>query len=294
MNIQTNDEKNTIPVTEDDAFSYDGYQVVRGEFFAHTYEPSFTFNSSKVSVNTACIKKLPDTDFVQILVNPDEKKLAVRPCQEDEKDSFRWCSATAKRSPRQITCRIFFAKVVSLMGWNSSYLTVQAQVEAEYDRVYKKVKVPALILTVLLFLGLLVGLLWLVIPRVYESLTDLVNSTEDYINSAEAWIKKVFAQNQMIEDKLSQVLDYAENNVFTILKDKIMPNLDTIVKTLSSGVVVGIKAVMNFLIGLIVMIYLLMSKDVLLAQCKKVIYCLFSKETVSQISSPPTIKPFLP
>lgn len=40
MNIQTNDEKNTIPVTEDDAFSYDGYQVVRGEFFAHTYEPS--------------------------------------------------------------------------------------------------------------------------------------------------------------------------------------------------------------------------------------------------------------
>ena len=119
MNIQTNDEKNTIPVTEDDAFSYDGYQVVRGEFFAHTYEPSFTFNSSKVSVNTACIKKLPDTDFVQILVNPDEKKLAVRPCQEDEKDSFRWCSATAKRSPRQITCRIFFAKVVSLMGWNS-------------------------------------------------------------------------------------------------------------------------------------------------------------------------------
>ena len=121
MNIQTNDEKNTIPVTEDDAFSYDGYQVVRGEFFAHTYEPSFTFNSSKVSVNTACIKKLPDTDFVQILVNPDEKKLAERPCQEDEKDSFRWCSATAKRSPRQITCRIFFAKVVSLMGWNSSY-----------------------------------------------------------------------------------------------------------------------------------------------------------------------------
>ena len=55
MNIQMNNENNTIPVTDDDAFSYDGYQVVRGEFFAHTYEPSFTFNSNKVSVNTACI-----------------------------------------------------------------------------------------------------------------------------------------------------------------------------------------------------------------------------------------------
>ena len=127
MNEQPNNEtliqssSRDLQIIEDDAFSYEGYQVVRGEFFAHTYVPSFTFNANNVSVNTACIKKLRKTDFVQILVNPDEKKLAVRPCQEDEKDSFRWCSATKKRSPRQITCRIFFAKVITLMGWNSSY-----------------------------------------------------------------------------------------------------------------------------------------------------------------------------
>lgn len=122
MNIQTNDEKNTIPVTEDDAFSYDGYQVVRGEFFAHTYEPSFTFNSSKVSVNTACIKKLPDTDFVQILVNPDEKKLAVRPCQEDEKDSFRWCSQQQNALPDRSHAVFFLPKLWHL--WDGIHPTV--------------------------------------------------------------------------------------------------------------------------------------------------------------------------
>lgn len=109
-----------IEIFEDESFNYDGYQVVRGEFFAHIYEPSFTFNSNKVSVNTACIKKLPEVEYVQILVNPDSKMLVVRPCSEEEKDSFRWCGAT-KRTPKQITCRIFFAKVVSLMGWNSDY-----------------------------------------------------------------------------------------------------------------------------------------------------------------------------
>lgn len=113
--------KREMPVIEDDAFNYGGYQIVRGEFFAHTYEPSFTFNANKVSVNTACIKKLPDIDYVQILVNSAEKKLAVRPCLEDEKDAMRWCSATTKRSPRQISCRIFFGKVISLMGWNPHY-----------------------------------------------------------------------------------------------------------------------------------------------------------------------------
>lgn len=62
-----------------------------------------------------------DVEYVQILVNPIEKKLAVRPCREEEKDSFRWCSSGKKRSPKQITCRIFFAKVISLMDWNPNY-----------------------------------------------------------------------------------------------------------------------------------------------------------------------------
>lgn len=107
-----------IEITDEVSFDYDGYQVVRGEFFSHVYEPTFTLNKSKVCVNTACIRKLPDVEYVQILVNPDDKKLAVRPCAEEEKDSVKWCSAGKKRGPKQITCRIFYAKVIELMGWN--------------------------------------------------------------------------------------------------------------------------------------------------------------------------------
>lgn len=107
-----------IAITETESFNYDGFQVVRGEFFSHVFEPSFTLNKSKVSVNKACIRKLPEIEYVQILVNSTEKKLAVRPCLEEEKDSVRWCSSGEKKNPKQITCRIFYAKVIELMGWN--------------------------------------------------------------------------------------------------------------------------------------------------------------------------------
>ena len=104
----------------DSEFSYDGYQVVRGEFFAHLFEPSVTLNEEKVSVNAACIRKLPDTEYVQFLVNPEEKKLAVKPCEEYAKDSFCWTSVgkDGKRKPKTISCRIFYAKIMSLMGWD--------------------------------------------------------------------------------------------------------------------------------------------------------------------------------
>ena len=53
--INENQQKsiNEIEIVKDDDFSYEGFQVVRGEFFSHIYEPSITFNKNKIALNTA-------------------------------------------------------------------------------------------------------------------------------------------------------------------------------------------------------------------------------------------------
>ncbi len=114
-------EEKSIEVIDDEVFNYDGYQVVRGEFFAHTYEPTFVFHRNTIFVNAACLKKLPETDYIQILVNPEKKQLAVLPCDESDKDSFKWSAGISKRSPRHITCPIFSAKVRALMDWTPDF-----------------------------------------------------------------------------------------------------------------------------------------------------------------------------
>lgn len=115
--IATNHDKE-IPVVELD---YSKYQVVRGEYFAHIREPSVTFKNNKISFNTACIKKLPDADYVLVLVNSEDRKLIVRPSSEDVKDAFVWCSRGRKRGPKQTSCEVFFAKIMDLTGWNLDY-----------------------------------------------------------------------------------------------------------------------------------------------------------------------------
>ena len=105
-----------------DNFDFDGFQVVRREFFAHINEPSVTFNNCKFYVNTACIQKFPETETVQVLVNKDKKILAIMPCPANARDSFAWCSVSkGKRKPKQITCKLFFAKVFSMMEWNPDH-----------------------------------------------------------------------------------------------------------------------------------------------------------------------------
>lgn len=104
------------------SFDFDGFQVVRREFFAHLNEPSISFNNYKFYVNTACLTKFPNTEYVQVLVNRNTKILALRPCGEGERDSFLWCNnSKGKRKPKQTTCRLFFAKIVSLMNWNPDH-----------------------------------------------------------------------------------------------------------------------------------------------------------------------------
>ena len=73
------------------------YQVVRREFFAHTFEPSITFNNYKVYVNTACLNKFPHADCAQLLINQESRILALRPCAESERDAFSWCNTTGGR-----------------------------------------------------------------------------------------------------------------------------------------------------------------------------------------------------
>ena len=103
-------------------FSFEGYQVVRREFFSHKFDPTLTIKGNSIIFNNACISKLEDVVYVQVLVNPTTEKLVIRPCEEGSRDAVRWCIAkNDTRKSRQITCGLFTAKLYEMMGWEALY-----------------------------------------------------------------------------------------------------------------------------------------------------------------------------
>ena len=95
-------DQKAIELAED--FSYDGYQVVRRELFAHLREPAVVIRRDSVTFNTACIAGLEDAVYIQILVNQENKRMVVRKCEENDKDALRWCVAKPdKRKSRKMT-----------------------------------------------------------------------------------------------------------------------------------------------------------------------------------------------
>ena len=109
---------NQMEIIDVENFDYEGFQIVRGEFFGHVFEPCIVFNNKKVYVNTACVRQFPDTDYVHIGVNAEKKLLIVKPVDESTKDSVRWIREKNRSKPKQISCLIFYAKVFTLMEWD--------------------------------------------------------------------------------------------------------------------------------------------------------------------------------
>ncbi|MFN2939658.1 hypothetical protein ACKX2D_11615, partial [Lachnospiraceae bacterium YH-ros2226] len=101
-------------------FSYNGYQTVRRELFAHLREPQMTIRKDSITFNTACIEGLEDTVYIQILVNQDQKRLVIKKCEKDDRDSLRWCiQKNDKRKSRKITGRQFCNMIYKMMSWDN-------------------------------------------------------------------------------------------------------------------------------------------------------------------------------
>ena len=120
-------------------FSYDGYQVVRRELFAHLREPAVVIRRDSVTFNTACIAGLEDAVYIQILVNQDNKRMVVRKCEENDKDALRWCiEKPDKRKSRKMSNKLFSAMMYDMMGWNTDcrYKSLGHKITHEDETMY--------------------------------------------------------------------------------------------------------------------------------------------------------------
>lgn len=99
------------------------FGILRSIFFTSSLSLSLlTVNVDKIGVNTACVRLMPDVEYVQILINRKEKKLLLKPCDEIEITGYRWGrTKDGKRYPSQRTGELFVLTLCEIMDWNPDY-----------------------------------------------------------------------------------------------------------------------------------------------------------------------------
>jgi len=106
------------------AFDLEGYQVVRGQFMtARSESPTIAVTNNKISFNVVCTRRFIDVPYIQLLLHPSERKIAIRPCKENAPHSIRWRPDPGKPViQKTISCQHFGNALFQIMEWNPDYL----------------------------------------------------------------------------------------------------------------------------------------------------------------------------
>ncbi len=106
------------------AFNLTGYQVVRNQFTQVRYEgPSITFTDNRITFNLFCSKIFKDVRYIQLLLHPSERKIAIRPCREQDTHSIRWRMDPEKPVyAKSLSCQHFGTALFGIMQWNPEYI----------------------------------------------------------------------------------------------------------------------------------------------------------------------------
>lgn len=129
------------------------------------------------------------------------------------------------------------------------------------------------------------GLFALILPETIRSITGLVQTMPSRVNGLIDWMMSL-SMNQN-NPEMAKAIETVINHVTTSFLDwaetTLLPSLGDYMSKTFLGVWVTLKTVMNLLIGVIVSVYFLNSKEKFKGQAKKTIMALCSKEKADDI-----------
>lgn len=128
---------------------------------------------------------------------------------------------------------------------------------------------------VVVFVLIVILLFAMMIPQLISSISGMVNSLPKQVDSFIDWFNGLTNSDneiiQSLETNMMDMVTYLENWV----KDSFLPNIQTYITSITSGVINMVKVLMNAVIGLIVSVYVLMTKEKFIGQSKKIVYAIF-------------------
>lgn len=151
------------------------------------------------------------------------------------------------------------------------------------NRAKKLSRGVSLVFALLVFGILVYEFCALLLPQLYESIMGIVNNFSTYYGSVTRWVMRFLADNPDIQDYAADLMNNLYNLLVNFVTNSLLPNIETIVTSLTSSVMSVVGAALDLLIGLCAAVYMLASRDTFLAQSKKLVAALFKEKTADHI-----------
>jgi len=138
-------------------------------------------------------------------------------------------------------------------------------------------------LALITLLVLLAGLIWMVGPQLYSSIESLVINSAAYVGTVDEWLSKMLVNYPEVEQTLSDVFGDVSDGLVAWATNNLLPEIKGLITNVTMNVYNILRGIYNMIIGMIVSVYVLYSREAFGAHCKKLLYSVFSLEASKKI-----------
>lgn len=176
-----------------------------------------------------------------------------------------------------ITIGIVIAYLLNpIMKFLEKHLTHFLEPRMKNRKKVKKTARATAIAGSLLFLVLIVVLLLAaIIPSISQSIQSMVTKLPEEINNLSDWVDDVTNGNTEVSDMVEEAVKKGTDAIENFWQTDVLTKVQTYLTSITSGVIYGVKLMLNILIGLIISVYVMASKETFAGQAKKMIYAIF-------------------
>ncbi len=169
-------------------------------------------------------------------------------------------------------------RVVIPLCWKCNVNTVEKKNK-------KKIRAVSILLTLIVVTMALYSFFATVIPQLVRSIQSIILQFPIYINNLTVWITNLLANNPDIESIVMELLDKYSVELNNFLNLSVLPRMNEFIRNVSLSLISFLKTLWNLIIGFIISIYILGSKELFAGQAKKMVYAIFETDTANAVIS---------
>lgn len=147
----------------------------------------------------------------------------------------------------------------------------------------KYIRLISLTITMILFILIIFGLFMMIVPQLVDSIQSIILRFPTYMKSADSWFSSILADNPGLQNMFNKYWPNFEG----WFVNEIIPTIKSLISYVSSDFLGSVFEVLNlifdFIIGIIISVYLLYNKEIYAAHAKKVVYAFMSETKANNL-----------
>lgn len=151
--------------------------------------------------------------------------------------------------------------------------------------VKRRIRAGSILATLVVILLVFYELFALILPEVVRSVQSIIFQFPIYVNNLSNWALLLLKDNPDLEATVNALINQYSTKVMEYVNTNLLPHINEVLKTVSLSVLGVFKALWNLIIGFIISVYLLGSKEKFAGQAKKIVYAVFDRKAGNEMIS---------